>query len=827
MPRPTWRTCYICGQQFGSASLQIHEPQCLKKFESEQQQLPPKLRRPLPSKPEAQPGKSLSNDEAFAAYNANLSPCPNCGRTFRPDRLLVHMRSCKPVCKPTERKALTGSQKLPSVSRSVASSGHCYVCGAKFGASSLKVHEKQCLVKWESEQMQLPKELRQPRPRPPSEWSQAGRGSADELSTNATFPPNQFGADKVPYVDCEGCGRSFKESAFESHEKSCLRPLVRKRSLGSSDNSAPPPKENGGKPVAPKGPRFYACYICGREFGKTSIRIHEPQCLSKWEAQQQQLSPRMRKSLPKRPSFSQGMSQEEYNSLCRRSAEDSSLVCCEHCGRTFLPDSLVVHQRSCKPKGPIAAESQKKAATGPPDIRGPRFFACYICGREFGSASLSIHEPQCMKKWEAEQKRLPASQRRPRPQRPSTTDLSAGASGREKYNDLCRTSAEQSSLVPCANCGRTFLPTSLPKHQRGCKSTRPMSKQPSGGALESPTREASTSKRESRQEAPRRGTVGLAAEDCGLVPCEHCGRTFRPDALKVHFRSCRAGKAGPPTVAHRTTLSGSQREKAATRRSSADTSSTSQNNAPHDSRTQHQALSPKNDSPTLSLSPVGKHANETNQSRLLGTTGLASSLQDPGYADEVSGFHAAEAYAEVDQIQNTCESCGRSFNASAYHRHIKICKKVFQSKRRPFDPSKQRMAGTEMEAIAGHRQPSRRASDVTVSRAIAAAVSKVTSKQKNAGKWKKQHEEFQSMIRRNRMISKAEAAGVDIRTLNLPSAPSEDDRVPCPHCTRRFNATVAERHIPKCKNIVNKPAPVGGARRTSTTGTQRGSVRKR
>lgn len=34
------------------------------------------------------------NDEAFQNYNENLDPCPNCGRTFLPDRLIVHLRSC-------------------------------------------------------------------------------------------------------------------------------------------------------------------------------------------------------------------------------------------------------------------------------------------------------------------------------------------------------------------------------------------------------------------------------------------------------------------------------------------------------------------------------------------------------------------------------------------------------------------------------------------------------------------------------------------------------------------------------------------------------------
>jgi len=36
------------------------------------------------------------NEQAFDTYNTQaLVPCENCGRTFLPDRLLVHLRSCK------------------------------------------------------------------------------------------------------------------------------------------------------------------------------------------------------------------------------------------------------------------------------------------------------------------------------------------------------------------------------------------------------------------------------------------------------------------------------------------------------------------------------------------------------------------------------------------------------------------------------------------------------------------------------------------------------------------------------------------------------------
>lgn len=39
---------------------------------------------------------AAQNEAARQAAQSNLTPCPNCGRTFNPDRLPVHLRSCRP-----------------------------------------------------------------------------------------------------------------------------------------------------------------------------------------------------------------------------------------------------------------------------------------------------------------------------------------------------------------------------------------------------------------------------------------------------------------------------------------------------------------------------------------------------------------------------------------------------------------------------------------------------------------------------------------------------------------------------------------------------------
>lgn len=58
MPAPTMKktvVCYICGREFGSQSLSIHEPQCLKKWKIENEKLPKSQRRKTPVRPQILP----------------------------------------------------------------------------------------------------------------------------------------------------------------------------------------------------------------------------------------------------------------------------------------------------------------------------------------------------------------------------------------------------------------------------------------------------------------------------------------------------------------------------------------------------------------------------------------------------------------------------------------------------------------------------------------------------------------------------------------------------------------------------------------------------
>lgn len=53
--KPRTVVCYLCGREFGSKSIGIHEPQCREKWHIENDKLPPHQRRQEPTKPKAMP----------------------------------------------------------------------------------------------------------------------------------------------------------------------------------------------------------------------------------------------------------------------------------------------------------------------------------------------------------------------------------------------------------------------------------------------------------------------------------------------------------------------------------------------------------------------------------------------------------------------------------------------------------------------------------------------------------------------------------------------------------------------------------------------------
>ncbi|EFN75757.1 Zinc finger protein 474 [Harpegnathos saltator] len=288
-------TCYICSREFGTASFPIHEPKCMEKWERENNSLPPSQRRPRPQRPSVGIEHTDWNAAAWEESQEQLVPCAKCGRTFLPERLPIHERSCKATPKSNEprleRLSTAMAKQTSANTRSVGPpTVACKVCGRRFGTRSIKIHEPQCNRRWQAQ--------------------------SDSTASHRDQP------------DTHGSQRS----AIGSRESppSMYPDMSQKRTV--------------------------TCYICGRDFGTSSIAIHEPQCLKKWHAENDKLSPARRRKEPQKPEVIYIQDPRTGSLVVDQAATEeanwtthlSQLVPCKRCGRTFNPDRVNVHEKSCK-----------------------------------------------------------------------------------------------------------------------------------------------------------------------------------------------------------------------------------------------------------------------------------------------------------------------------------------------------------------------------------------------------------------------------------------------------------------------------------------------
>uniref|UniRef100_A0A1B6KCJ1 C2HC/C3H-type domain-containing protein n=1 Tax=Graphocephala atropunctata TaxID=36148 RepID=A0A1B6KCJ1_9HEMI len=137
-----------------------------------------------------------------------------------------------------------------------------------------------------------------------------------------------------------------------------------------------------------------------------------------------------------------------------------------------------------------------------------------------------------------------------------------------------------------------------------------------------------------------------------------------------------------------------------------------------------------------------------------------------------------------------CKTCGRNFATDRIQAHNEICAKTSRKKRKPFDPSKQRIKGTELEQYSVKKRPTQPPPSLAKSN------------------WRKKHDEFIANIRAAKEAQAHLARGGKLSDLPPPPPMDTSDLIPCPHCKRKFNQAAAERHIPKCANMLhNKPKP--------------------
>ncbi|RZF41476.1 hypothetical protein LSTR_LSTR000190 [Laodelphax striatellus] len=338
--KPRTVVCYLCMREFGTASLPLHEPHCLQRWERENAALPAHLRRSPPSRPDRALSPSDWNKFAYETAQASLVPCDKCGRTFLPSRLPLHVKACLGIKRssiPTATPTVSSIKVIEECKSgddltSVVKEG-CFICGRVVTPNELANHEEACLARWQADNDKLEPHLRHPLPARPGQEGEARaavwaprEAHAHQHSTPTLSTPNTLS------------------------QPTGLQPTL-SLPTGSQPSLSPP---TGSQPTLSPRKRLSVCWLCGREFGSASIRIHEPRCLKRWHLENDQLPPERRRPEPQKPAViltSDGKVDRAATDEVFWQSHLVQLVPCSKCHRTFNPDRVDVHEKACK--GPI------------------------------------------------------------------------------------------------------------------------------------------------------------------------------------------------------------------------------------------------------------------------------------------------------------------------------------------------------------------------------------------------------------------------------------------------------------------------------------------
>lgn len=221
----------------------------------------------------------------------------------------------------------------------------CFICGKKFPASEIQNHIFKDKLRYEGE--------KKVRIGLPEEYNLLFKTIKGGLTLS--------GDDLVNFNNLISTKSVKKHSA--ALDDSSLSYGNNSLTISKTMNKSPPKQKQSPPQRRSPGqrPRGLICPLCGREYGTASLEIHMKSCKQKYELQQRDLPKNMRKSADVIIAQYQANKARMEASLAGGGAYDfdrmadqafetynkEALVACSNCGRTFLPDRLIVHQRSC------------------------------------------------------------------------------------------------------------------------------------------------------------------------------------------------------------------------------------------------------------------------------------------------------------------------------------------------------------------------------------------------------------------------------------------------------------------------------------------------
>ncbi|CAK9823033.1 Zinc finger C2HC domain-containing protein 1A [Anthophora retusa] len=146
---------------------------------------------------------------------------------------------------------------------------------------------------------------------------------------------------------------------------------------------------------------------------------------------------------------------------------------------------------------------------------------------------------------------------------------------------------------------------------------------------------------------------------------------------------------------------------------------------------------------------------------------------------------------DVPPILLPCAICARTFMPQSLEKHVKICERSANKRRKPFDSAKQRIQGTELAEFLPRQEKKRHSPDNRFS--------------KSRSTWKQTHDDFLRAIRaaRNEVVeTTVQRCGGTTVTPNAPTRANEQGT--CPTCNRHFGVKAYDRHVAWCKERITR-----------------------
>ena len=131
-------------------------------------------------------------------------------------------------------------------------------------------------------------------------------------------------------------------------------------------------------------PQTVLCFICGREFGPSSVFAHEKQCAKRWKMIEDAKPVFARRPLPSMPAAPR----EDGNYQAWNKAVKAGLQSFQMYSAGGSADGITLQTLPYQPGSRMISESSPNTGL---------LSSCCMCGELFGSASIKIHERLCMK----------------------------------------------------------------------------------------------------------------------------------------------------------------------------------------------------------------------------------------------------------------------------------------------------------------------------------------------------------------------------------------------------------------------------------------------